>query len=267
MVWIDSRPVLVADGLPCLNARASQISLEFKSDANGPLWRYVLVQDDGDVWLSAVWAHAAADGPSMLRFVEAIGGILSHRPVTHFKSRARERTRPNALTGWLLKFVIEHRRNYLQPAEIGSFGPGVAWFTVAGECGERALQVARDECGSVAAWLGGLACAAVCEQRAVRAGLVLLNLPILRDDSETVGGFGFGVGSLIMPINIDTQAAFSPMARSIAERLKTMTDQGWDENFERFLESGIPSGIYYFLRYRGRRGRSAPIINCVVEGR
>ena len=78
--------MLVADGLPCLNARASQISLEFKSDANGPLWRYVLVQDDGDVWLSAVWAHAAADGPSMLRFVEAIGGILSHRPVTHFKT-------------------------------------------------------------------------------------------------------------------------------------------------------------------------------------
>ena len=63
-----------------------------------------------------------------------------------------------------------------------------------------------------------------------------------------MGGFRFGVGSLIMPINIDTQAAFSPMARSIAERLKTMTDEVWTKISSVFLV-GIPSGIYYFLRY------------------
>ena len=54
------------------------------------------------------------------------------------------------------------------------------------------------------------------------------------------------------------------MARYIFKRLKQMTDQGWDENFERFL--GTSSRRHLRFAALSARGMSAPIINVSWKG-
>jgi hypothetical protein len=102
------------------------------------------------------------------------------------------------------------------------------------------------------------------EQQAKSAGHVLLNLPILRDDFQHVGGFGFGVGSLLMPVKLDTASRLPSVSRIISERLKEMTDQGWDENFERLLGKN-PRRHARFAALRAR-GLSAPILSVSWKG-
>src|SRR5262249_26665499 len=46
--------------------------LSFSPGADGGVWRYRLSQDGRDVWLKAAWAHAVADGLSMLRFLRTV---------------------------------------------------------------------------------------------------------------------------------------------------------------------------------------------------
>ena len=65
------------------------------------------------------------------------------------------------------------------------------------------LEKARVECGSFAAWLAAATSMALCGHQKAPAGRILLNLPILRDEMERLGGFGFGMGSLLMPVKLD----------------------------------------------------------------
>ena len=54
LVWSGARPALVTTGASLPHALTSKISLAFKSEPDGPLWRYRLVQDRDDTWLIAV---------------------------------------------------------------------------------------------------------------------------------------------------------------------------------------------------------------------
>lgn len=265
IVWLDARPALMALEPSQRRARASKVSLAFTSDPDGPLWRYNVIQDGDDAWLTAVWAHAAADGPSMLRFVETVGAVMTRHPVTPFQSRARPRTGRSAMPGWLIRFFSEQQlRRYVRPADAGSHLPGVAWLTIPPDRSRLVLQAALEECDSFAAWLAGVACTVVCEQQGLADGRVLLNVPILRDDLERVGGFGFGVGSLMMPVKVDASESLPSLARSIGPRLKQMTDHGWDGNFERFL-GNYPKRHARFAGLRAS-GQSAPIVSVSWKG-
>ena len=262
--WRESRASLVViDPLRQRQVRASKLPLEFNSEMDSPLWHYRVVQDDADAWLMAVWAHAAADGTSMLRFSETISAAINHLPTPRFEARSPRLANRKAMARWFLRFLIEHHLPYVRPLEKGHRVPGIAWLTVPSERSTRVIERARAECGSFAAWLGAAACMTHCQFQGVSSGRVLLNLPILRDDMDRVGGFGFGMGSMLMPVKLNHGANLPSVARYIFKRLKEMTDQGWDENFERFIGqiAETPSSLCIASRARILRPNS----QCFLE--
>jgi len=264
LAWIGSRPFLVKPRAPLAAARVSTTSLALASPTDGSLWRYSLVQDGDDTWLIAIWTHAAADGHSMLRFLETVGAGMSASPGIRFQSRVRPRGDGTAMPRWLMRFLIEQHLPYVHVAEESFRSAGVAWTTVSsGQCASL-LERTQQECGSFGAWLGAAACMAFCEQQGADSGRVLLNLPILRSDLKSVGGFGFGAGSLLMPVKIERRASMSTIAGSISRRLKRMIDRGWDENFERFLGDD-PKRHLRFSAHRIRRP-SQPIVSVSWKG-
>ena len=265
VAWLGSRPVLVPIEPECQDqARASEISLTFESNAEKPLWRYRLVQEGDDVWLNAVWDHAAADGHSMLRLMETIVAVLAGRSLAHFRSRLPPRGRRRPMAAWLIRFIIEQHLPHVRPTEEGLHPPGVAWLTVPAELSSRLRQKAHTECGSFAAWLAGAASMAYCEQQGVPSGRVMLDVPILRDHLDRVNGFGFGVGSLLMPVKVNLDAPLTSVAHLVAARLKEMINQRWDENFERFLGNN-PSRHLRFAALRAR-GLHPPVITVSWKG-
>jgi hypothetical protein len=263
VAWIGTRPVLVTQGAS-VAARASTISLAFTSGTDGPLWRYSLVQDGDDTWLAAIWAHAAADGHSMLRLLETIGAAENGVTDLQFQSQVRRREHGMPMAFWLVRFLIEQHLPYVHVAEANLQPAGIAWTTVSSGQSASLLERVRLECGSFGAWLGAAACMAFCEQQSVSSGRVLLNLPILRSDLEKLGGFGFGAGSLLMPVKLERHASLPAMARSISRRLKQMIEQGWDQNFERFLGNDPRRHLRFAARHARRR--SAPVVSVSWKG-
>lgn len=245
-------------------ARASAISLLFKSDEDRPLWRYHLMQDGGDVWMNAVWAHAAADGLSMLRFLQTVVAALTGCSVPFFSGPGPHHIRRQPMLLWFIRFVAEHYLQYVRLAEEGLHPPGVAWLTIPVAQGISLRETARAECGSFAAWLAAAVAKAFCEQQGVSSGRVLLNLPNLRDNLNRVGGFGFGVGSLLIPVKIAEGASLISVGRRVAKRLKEMTSRGWDQNFDRFLGKDPARHLRFATLHA--RGQSAPIISISWKG-
>jgi hypothetical protein len=266
ITWIGSRPVLMPVD-PAFRGQThtpTNLPLDFKTDECSPLWRYQVTQDGADVWLNAVWAHAAADGASMLWFLKSIVATITDRPVPGIQVRTRHRSARRPFAPWLLRFLLEQHLRYVRPTEEASHPVNVVWLTLPVEQSNALHEKALAECGSFAAWLAAAVALAYCEQHEVSSGRVLLNLPLLRDDLQRVNGFGFGIGSLLMPAKIPVRGAMPPVARHLAKRLKDMIDQSWDENFDRFLGDN-PKRHLRFAAH-GAQGRSAPIISVSWKG-
>jgi hypothetical protein len=265
LAWVDHRPVLAIAVQTCGNLDAALAnSLFLKSNSNGPLWRYRAVQDGQDTWLSAIWNHAAADGPSMLRFLETIGAIMARHPVHHFKTSRRPLVRRRSMARWLVRFLFEQSRRYVRPTKENLHPPGVTWCTVAPNRTDWLREMARAECGSFAAWLAAASCMAFCQQQNGSTGRVLLNLPIHRGGVERFGGFGFSAGSLLMPVKLDSHSSLPTVAGRISKRLREMIDEGWDENFERFL--GNEPKRHLRLASLHARGLSTPVLSVSWKG-
>jgi hypothetical protein len=265
LAWVDHRPVLAIADQTCGNLDAgSENSLFLKSNSNGPLWRYRVVQDGHDTWLSAIWNHAAADGPSMLRFLETIVAIMARQPVHDFKTSRHPLVRRRSMARWLVRFLFEQSRRYVRPTKEDSHPPGVTWCIVAPKRTDWLRGMARAECGSFAAWLAAASCIAFCQQQNGSTGRVLLNLPIQRGGLERLGGFGFRAGSLLMPVKLDRRSSLPTVARRISKRLKEMIDEGWDENFERFL--GNDPKRHLRLASLHARGLSTPVLSVSWKG-
>jgi hypothetical protein len=263
--WENGRPVLVRTDLTFRQARSTEISLGFQSNRSGPLWRYCLIADAGDVWLCAIWAHAAADGTSMLRLLETIGSTLGGKAALLCSpSRGPDRPRRIGMVRWVPRFLAEQYLPYVRPLNTGSAHPGVSWLTIPIACSNSLLENARSECGSIAAWLAGAVCLAFCEQHGTRAGRVLVNLPILRDDLQRLGGFGCGVGTMLIPVKIKPNWTLASVARCIEGRLKTMIAQGWDINFDRFLGNNPRRHLRFATACA--RGRATPVVSISWKG-
>jgi hypothetical protein len=262
--WENGRPVLVRTEVPLRQAKSTEISLGFKSNRSGPLWRYCLIADAGDVWLSAVWAHAAADGTSMLRFLETIGSTLGNKAVLRSPLRGHDRLRHTGMARWVMRFLAEQYLPYVRPLNTGSAQPGVSWLTIPVGRSNFLLENARSECGSIAAWLAGAACLAFSEQHGTRAGRVLVNMPILRDDLQRLGGFGFGLGTMLIPVKIKPHWTLPSIARRIERRLKKMIAHGWDINFDRFLGNNPQRHLRFATACAHRR--QAPVISISWKG-
>lgn len=264
LVWLDSHPALVSTVSPSpARSSGSPLSLTFKTDLAESWWRYRLVADGEDVWLMGIWAHAAADGPSMLRLLQAICAIVNRLSVPDFPSRPPRSVPHRRMVGWLLRFVLEQRLRYVALRE-EDYPPGVAWLTVPFERSISLCRQARSLCGSLGAWLGAAACIAYRDQQGVPTGRVLLNLPTIRDDHERFGGFGYGATSLIMPVKSSVDEPMPLVARRIVVRQREMIDQGWNANFERFLGNN-PRRHLRFAAIRAR-GTSAPMITVSWKG-
>jgi hypothetical protein len=238
LIWRGPRPVLAPSGCDAaVAARAPVLPLALPASPDGPLWRYQLIPERGDVWFAAIWPHAVADGGSMLRLVEAIGAALSGRsPACPPATAATPCSPRRSMIAWFPRFVIERTLPYLRPAAAEAGRPGVSWTMLPASESRSLLARGRAEASSFAAWFAAAACIAFVEQRqAGRRGRVSLDIPVARGGLESVGGFGFAAGSLLMPILVQPDSDLPTLARRIAARLRAMKESGWDQNLQRFL--------------------------------
>jgi hypothetical protein len=162
------------------------------------------------------------------------------------------------MAAWLPRFLFEQQLHYLCPVDV-THEPGVAWLTIGSEVGGRLLAETRARYGGFAAWLAAASCAAFCEQQQRPRGHVLVNLPLLRDGLDAFGGFGLGIGSLLMPVKVSPGASPRLLANRIARRLEVMIAQGWDENFDRFV--GHEPRRHHRFAALHASGYAAPILS------
>ena len=248
--WINRRPMLV-------KINPSEMSSATKSsifDCGCTFWRHRILRRGKETWLVAIWPHAMADGPSMLRFLENIAAIITNQPVLDFQQHRRRHVELQPMTIWLMRFLKDKSRRYLQPSNPGH-PPGVAWCGVNRKHWRPFLESSHADRMSATAWLGAATCIALREQKCISNGKVLLNIQVQRNNLERVGGFGFGAGSLLIPVKLDSKCSLPLLARSIFNRLTEMTNQGWNENFERLLGPRPQRHRWFsWLDARGLRG-------------
>jgi hypothetical protein len=266
LVWSSGRALLVPlDLWRPEHSRAQVISLAFTPDPEGPVWRYALTADGRDVWFTGLWAHSVADGRSMLHFLATTTAELDHRPASARAPQPARALPPTSMARWLPRFLVERHLPYVRLAPSARGGAGVASLTVPREEADVAVARARTECGGVAARLAAAASLAWCEQeRGEGVGRVSLNLLISRDARTTYGGFGFGAGSLLMPVEIERGAEMAGVGRRIFARQRAMMAQGWDEHFERFL--GDDATRHRWFAALEARGASAPTVSVSWKG-
>lgn len=261
VAWNNFRPVLVKADTASQLTKGATIESLFALDCSS--WRYRVLQHGTDTWFAAIWPHAMADGPSMLRFLEAVATTIANRPCPSYQYQRRRQIEHQPLAEWVVRFLINQSRRYLRPSE-QRLPPGVAWCTLQREYSLKLIENSRAERASAASRLAAAACIALCEQKCVTESRVLLNIQIERSGLENLGGFGFAAGSLLIPVKVKRDCPLPVLARSIFERLSSLIDRGWDRNFDRFLGSG-PRRHHWFARLHAS-GRSAPIVSLSWKG-
>ena len=248
MAWRGDRPLLrLGAGGPAPMAAP----LDFRAHETG-VWGYRLTEDGAGVWLVGAWAHAAADGPSMLRFLAAVACELDGAAPPPPGHAPRPAARRQAMAAWLPAFVLEHARRYdgILPANRVA-APGACFAILPPEAAER---LGRDAGRSgVAGRLAAATAACLLEQQRGRAeGEVYLNLPIARGGTAALGGFGFEGSSLRLPLRLSRREGFEAAAADAGQRLRRRAEQGWDLNLLRFL-SGPASRRMRFASIQARK--------------
>jgi len=259
--WAENRPILI--NTDTTHRSTKDLTTKSLFDLNCTCWRYRVRQYGMDTWFTAIWPHAMADGPSMLRFLETVAAIIANQSRPSYRYQGRRQIAHQPMAEWVIRFLIDQSRRYLRPSE-QRFPPGVAWCTLQREFSRQLIENSRAARSSAAAWLAAAVCVALCEQKCVTKGLVLLNIQVERGSLERLGGFGFAAGSLFMPVKIRPDCPLPALARSIFDRLSSMIERGWDSNFDRFV--GSSSRRHHWLARLHARGRHAPIVSVSWKG-
>jgi hypothetical protein len=258
--WVENRPILINTNTTHRFTKELTKSL---FDLNCSCWRYHVLQYGTDTWFTAIWPHAMADGPSMLRFLETVAAMIANQPCPSYRYRGRRQIERQPMAEWVMRFLIDQSRRYL-PLSEQRLAPGIAWCILQRESSLQLIDNSRAERSSAAAWLAAAACVALCEQKCIANGLVLLNIQIERGGLERFGGFGFAAGSLFIPVKIRRDRPLPALARSIFDRLSLMSDRGSDRNFDRFVGNS-PRRHHWLARLHARR-RHAPIVSVSWKG-
>jgi hypothetical protein len=252
-------------GLTWQNDRAVLETLTM--DGGGrELWAYALRADGDGVWLTARWRHAIADGHSMLRFLKTVHAVLGGGPMPGFAPQCHPKARPQTVARWLPGFLAQQCRQYAR-LDLPAPPPaaGTTWAATSPETRDLVLGAASESCGG---FIGPLAAAAANSLVSSRVGKrerpVLLNIPILRDDLQAVGGFGFGVGSVMFSV-WPSGGDMAGLSQDIAGRVQRQANLGWDANLDRFLGHD-PRRHHRFAAIRAR-GRRDPAITVSWKGR
>jgi len=235
LVWQGGRPTL----LPRVPAVRTVISsaedaLAFTSGDDGLLWRYQVSPQAADVWLVAVWAHAVADGGSMLRFLRAVSESLDGRAPAATTMMRRPSFRCGPLVTWLPRFLWERQLPCVRLVSDEAATPGVSWLTLPPEESERALHNASGE--GFVAWLCAAASIAVVQlQTEGHTGRVCVDLPVAQGDMRAFGGFGFAASSFLIPVAVDAHSQMAALATRISARIREMRASGWSCNLDRLI--------------------------------
>jgi hypothetical protein len=229
------------------------------------VWTHQLTSDGDGVWLKAEWTHAVADGHSMLRFLKAVVAVLEGGTAPVFAPLARAPSRPRrVMAPWLPSFLALQARRYVRVGSSETGREGTSWLVTSPNNAD--LICSSKNAGG---FIGPLAAAAAMSVGAManarRGGLVLLNIPILRDDLEAAGGFGFGVGSLLFPVRVGPATDVSRLSHRIGRRCQRLARQGWDLDLDRFLGDD-PRRHHRFAAIRARRPAD-PAITVSWKGR
>lgn len=238
LAWRRGRPVLEPHpvGLP------------------GGLWEHQLIPAADGVWLHACWRHAAADGRSMLRFLQAVAAVLGTERFCMPELKRRPAAQPQPMAPWLGRFLSERARSYVRLEDVDpSASCGVTWLMSSPADRDRLLDAAGEGLGVVGP-LAAAAAASFCEQQiGSRGGLVSLNVPVARDDLDDLGGFGFGVGSLILPVRVRGGDDSAELGLSISQQIRQLAAEGFDRNLDRFLgRSPLRHRVFGAIRARSR---------------
>lgn len=235
LAWQGGRPTL----LPRTPAVRTGISsaedaLAFTSAADGLLWRYQLSPHAADVWLIAVWAHAVADGVSMLRFLRAVSESLDGREPAAVPMMRRPTARCSPLVTWLPRFLWERQLPSIRLVSDETISPGVSWLTLPPADSERVLRNAGDE--GFVAWLCAAASIAVVHLQTERhTGRVCVDVPVAHGDVRMFGGFGFAASSFLIPVTVDAHSQIAVLAKRISARIRSMKASGWSRNLDRLI--------------------------------
>ena len=235
LAWQGGRPTLLPRA-PAVRTGISsaEVALAFTSGADGLLWRYQLSPQASDVWLVAVWAHAVADGVSMLRFLRAVSESLDGREPAAVPMMRRPTARCGPLVTWLPRFLWERLRPCIRLVSDDSIAPGVSWLTLPPEDSERVLRNAGGE--GFVAWLCAAASIAVVHLQAERqTGRVCVDLPVAHGDLRAFGGFGFAASSFLIPVTVDADSQIADLAKRVSTRIRSMKASGWSRNLDRLI--------------------------------
>ncbi|MCJ2024019.1 hypothetical protein [Methylobacterium sp. J-067] len=236
LVWRHGKPRSVCDATAPLGPHHDPaFSLAFRVGPQGRPWSYDLKQAGRDVWLRAVFAHAIADGYSMLHF---LGTVVAEVEATDYhppKLDPRPATSPRSFRSWLPGFLALQGRSFASIATHDS-EPGVVWTTVPLAEVMPLLSRVQSELGGFGSLLAASASLAVARAaRAPFAHPVLLNLQVMRSRLAAFNGFGFGAGSVMLPVHVGAGDEPTSTARSIATRARRLVDEDWDGNLNKMI--------------------------------
>ncbi|MFC6792274.1 hypothetical protein ACFQE0_23505 [Methylobacterium komagatae] len=266
LAWRDGRVWSVGDAsLSPRPACDAGFSLVFKVGPEGRPWSYALETVGEDVLFKAVFAHAIADGYSMLHFVGNLARYLkgsSHEPA---QPTPRQASMPRSFHSWLPGFLALQFRGFSTSA-IEAHGPGITGTTIPLPEAARLLNAARVEGGGFGSLLAAAASLAIARTSPDPfASPVLLNLQVLRSRLEALNGFGFGAGSIMMPVRVTETDDPYAMARTISARARRLADEDWDGNLNRLI--GRDPRRHHAMAWLKRRETCDPALTVSWKSR
>jgi ubiquinone biosynthesis protein COQ4 len=232
--WQKGRPVLEPEASANRDWGAKPL-LDFSASESGEIWRYRLIREGRNTWLQAAWMHGVADGLSMLRFTRAIAAVLGDVPYVPEPRRQRQPRDRQRFLAWLPAFLLDQRRNYVVLAQPAASIPQVSWLSAPVADRERVMEFARRSSEGMAGWLAAAVALAFADQQGKPAGYIMLNMQIARDELARTNGFGFGSGSLRLPVRLGEYPNMAVLADAIGRRVQQLANRGWDRNLERLL--------------------------------
>jgi ubiquinone biosynthesis protein COQ4 len=231
--WQQGRPLLMP-GTGANRDRSPQPLLSFSSES-GNVWRYRLIQEGRNTWLQAIWMHSAADGLSMLRFVQEVATLADGVTFAPAPQTPRQPSDQQPFLAWLPTLFLDQRYNYVRLRQPATEIPQVSWVSATVADRERVMQLARTAHEGIAAWLAAAAAIAFADQQGQPGGDICLNVPIARDELARTNGFGFGLGSLRFPVRLGENPDMAGIAGAIGKRIHRLANRGWDRNLERLI--------------------------------
>ena len=235
--------------------------------APGGIWDHRLTPTSDGVWFHGCWRHAAGDGRSMLRFLQALDVALGAPASEIAELRPRHPVQIRPMAPWLCQFLADRQRRYARMRPVDPSAPlGVSWLLASPEDRDRLLNAAAEDGYGFLGPLAAAAAAAFCEQQVgSRGGLVSLNVPIARTDLPELCGFGFGVGSLLLPVRVRAGVGAAELGLEISQRTRALAAEGFDRNLDRFL-GGDPLRHRMFSAVRAL-GPADPTVVVSWKGR